>query len=84
MSGAEEAEISLSRKASQEEEKILHASRNFVGGEASKELSSNIEDCREEALRRMYQHHYVDQVLADLMFERARKVRGLVDKRTGR
>ena len=62
----------------------MHALRNLVGGEASKELISNVEDCREEALRGMYQHHYVDQVLADLMFERARKVRGLVDKRTGR
>jgi len=51
--------------------------RNLVGGEASKELISNVEDCREEALRGMYQHHYVDQVLADLMFERAREVGGL-------
>jgi len=48
-----------------------------VGGEASKELRLNVGGCGEEASRRMHQHHYIDQVLAGLTFERARKVGGL-------
>ena len=75
MSGAEEAESPQGGFAIVKE--ILHALRNLVGGEASKGLISNVEGCREEASRRMYQHHYIDQVLAGLTFERARKDGGL-------
>jgi len=49
----------------------------LVGAEASKALRLSVGGCGEEASRRMYQHRYVDKVLAGLTFERARKVGGL-------